>query len=102
MPREQRYVRELGDGAARVRVEIFSEGNTVTAFVVQMEAWYGQRWTPVRRYDDAHGRSHIDIYNRIGHRHKVWLVLASNEALTFAINEIRTNWEHYLVDFLER
>jgi hypothetical protein len=33
----------------------------LTRFCVQYEAWIADEWTPIVRYDTAHGRSHKDL-----------------------------------------
>lgn len=102
MPREQRYDRILGNGRARLRVEIYTDGKIVTGFVVQLEARHEGHWKPVRRSDDAHGQPHLDMLDRRGRlREKRWLSYTRNEALTIAIDDIRTNWETYVAEFME-
>lgn len=103
MPRERRYERMLGGGKAWIRVEIHTEGHTVTRYIAQLEAWDQGRWKPVRRYDNAHGQPHLDVLDRQGRQiDKQWLHYPSNEALTQAIADIRAHWEQYLKEFMER
>jgi len=74
----------------------------VTRFTSQLEAWHNGEWKPVRRYDDAHGKPHIDILDRWGRqRSKQWLDCTSNEALTLARADFIENWEHYVDEFLD-
>lgn len=100
MPREQSYERILGNGRARLRVEIITDGNIVTWFVVQLEAWYHGTWKAVCRYDMAHGQPHRDLLNTLGRTvDKQWLPYTTNDALTLAIADIKANWEQHLAEF---
>lgn len=100
MPRDHDYLTVLTDGIARARYEYVTEGKRVIQFVAQLEAMYGGRWKPVKRYDDAHGRPHIDLYTSQGEHQKIWLDVDSNEALTLAEQDFKMNWERYVDDFL--
>ena len=103
MPRQRQYERMLGSGRAWIRVEIHTEGSIVTRYIVQLEVWDLDRWKPVRRYDNAHGRPHLDVLDRQGRQiDKQWLPYPTNDALTHAIADIRANWEQYLNEFMER
>lgn len=100
MPREQRYERVLGYERGRLRVVFTIDAGMVTMFVVQLEAWHEEGWRPVRRYDTAHGRPHVDVMDIRGRlREKLWLELPNNEALTLALSEINSNWEQFLAEF---
>jgi hypothetical protein len=90
----------LGSDRGRLRVVFIIDAGMVTMFVVQLEAWHEERWKPVRRYDTAHGRPYVDVMDIRGRqREKVWLDLPNNEALTLALSEIDSNWEHYIAEF---
>ena len=52
----------LGDGARKRHWHATEQGRVV-AFMVQLEIWRQGIWTPVLRYDSAHGFSHVDRYN---------------------------------------
>lgn len=100
MTREQRYERILGYDRGRLRVVFVIDTGIVTMFVVQLEAWHEERWKPIRRYDTAHGRPHVDVMDARGRqREKLWLDLPNNEALTLALSEIESNWEDYIAEF---
>jgi hypothetical protein len=76
----------------RYRVQFTTARGRVTNFVVQLEVQIGSEWEPVVRYDTAHGRPHRDLYRVDGTATKQWLEMNFNDALTYAINEIKDNW----------
>lgn len=45
------------ENAARVRFEL--DRNRVIEFVVQLECLLNDQWTPIVRYDTAHGFAHV-------------------------------------------
>jgi len=71
-------------------------------FRVQYETKVNNTWYPVVRYDTAHGFAHRDILNKKGSVKKTPLFNQNyNDALTFAENDLKTNWEYYKQRFLE-
>ncbi|MCI0494188.1 hypothetical protein L0Z72_04205 [candidate division KSB1 bacterium] len=96
---EKEYVILLGENARKRHFHQTEKGNIVY-FVVQLEILFENKWTPVIRYDCAHGISHIDKYNNKGKQIKEIIDLPFNEALTFADEDINTNWENYKNKFL--
>jgi hypothetical protein len=85
----------------RYRVIFEIEKGKVIKFVVQLECLVGDRWGPVVRYDTAHGLAHRDRYKADGtiNRHEMLPVSEYNQALTFAIKDIRSNWGDWLREF---
>jgi len=74
----------------------------VIDFVVQYETFINKEWFPVVRYDNSHGFAHRDLLNTKGQKRKTPLFTADkNDALTFAENDIKDNWEVYKQRFLE-
>lgn len=56
----------------------------------------GDDWTPVMRYDTAHGYAHCDILHPHEPAVKVRLPHSSyKEALTWALHDLETNWQLY-------
>lgn len=71
-------------------------------FRVQYETKIGEFWYPVVRYDTSHGFAHRDIMTLRGSVKKTPLFNQDyNDALTFAENDLKLNWEHYKKRFLE-
>jgi hypothetical protein len=80
--------------AARVLLEL--ERSDVVRFVVQLGCRFDDQWFPVVRYDTAHGFAHRDLLRPSGEVEKTDLAVRDdNEALTFAIQDLRRNWETY-------
>lgn len=80
--------------ALRVRFEI--ESGDVVYFIAQTETLIGDDWTPVMRYDTAHGYAHCDILHPHEPAVKVRLPHSSyKEALTWALHDLETNWQLY-------
>jgi len=74
----------------------------VIDFVVQYEIFINKEWFPVVRYDTSHGFAHRDLFNMKGQKRKTPLFTTDkNDALTFAENDIRDNWEVYRQRFIE-
>jgi hypothetical protein len=79
-----------------------SERRKILFFRVQYETKINEIWYPVVRYDTAHGFAHRDILNRKGSVKKTPLFNQDyNDALTFAENDLKSNWEYYKQRFLE-
>jgi hypothetical protein len=95
------YERQL-DVDARIRAEYKSRKGRITSFIIQLEVLFKDEWKPVVRYDTAHGFAHRDLYNRRGRVTKTELNMPFNDALTYALNDIRDNWELYRKNFLGR
>ncbi len=95
------YVRPLGE---RVRVRHYHETRRgrVVAFVIQLEAELRGAWAPVVRYDTAHGRTHVDLYETPTRKVKQFLDLPPAEAMTLAEEDIKENWERYQEEFFRR
>jgi len=73
----------------------------ITFFRVQYETKVSDEWYPVARYDTAHGFAHRDLLDTKGRVVKTPLFNQNyNDALTFAENDLKTNWEYYKRRFL--
>jgi hypothetical protein len=70
--------------------------------VVQLEVELRGIWVPVVRYDMAHGRAHIDLYETPARKTKHFLDLSPAEAMTLADEDIKENWKRYQAEFLRR
>lgn len=76
--------------------------NRIVFFRVQLETLIGTSWFPIVRYDTTHGFAHRDVLDRHGQVIKTPLFNQDlNDALIFAENDLRTNWESYRERFLE-
>ena len=71
-------------------------------FLVQLETLIGESWTPVARYDTAHGFAHLDILLSKGTQEKVRLREADlNKALAIAFIDLVENAELYISRYLK-
>jgi len=95
------YVTPLGfDGRRRVR-HTRSEGK-VAEFMVQYEIIVKGKWCPIVRYDTSHGYAHRDLIHADGRKEKTeFLSGGLNICLTYAENDLRTNWRLYRERFLK-
>lgn len=95
-----RYLDE--DNALRVRFEV--EHGIVLKFVVQLECRFGKAgvFTPVVRYDTAHGFAHCDRLHPYEQSSKLIMPTQNyNEALMFAIDDLVERWDTYRRRFEE-
>ena len=80
--------------AARVSFEI--ERNSIVGFVVQLECRFNGKWVPVVRYDTHHGFAHRDLMHPFATATKTDMAVRDyNDGLTFAIEDLKENWEKY-------
>ena len=74
----------------------------IVSFRIQYETRINEIWYPVVRYDTAHGLAHRDLLNFRGDVKKTPLFNQDlNDGLTFAENDLKTNWELYKKRFVE-
>lgn len=82
------------------RVRLTTVSGRVFIFVVQQETTLDGKGIPVVRYDNHHGFCHRDQMNRRGDVvEKLPIAGSPGEVATFAVNDIKTNWEAYLEEF---
>jgi hypothetical protein len=74
----------------------------VVRFAVQPEVELRGEWVPVIRYDTAHGKPHVDVYQTPTRKSKRFLTVSPGEAMTLAQEDIGKNWAHYCDEFLRR
>ncbi|HCG77413.1 MAG: hypothetical protein COS11_02230 [bacterium (Candidatus Ratteibacteria) CG01_land_8_20_14_3_00_40_19] len=76
--------------------------NHIIEFVIQLEILIKDKWCPVVRYDTIHGFAHKDIIHPSGKVDKIPLPIQNfNEALIFAEEELRAEWEFFKMRYLE-
>ena len=90
------FRRLLDDGNA-LRVMFELEHGDVVSFVVQLECKFSSHdWTPIVRYDTAHGFAHRDrMHPREGVEKTEMRVRDFNEGLTIAVFDLINNWNEY-------
>lgn len=84
------------DNALRVHFEL--EHGQVLKFVVQLECRFieDDDFIPVIRYDTGHGFAHCDRLHPYEKSAKITMATQNhNEALTFAMDDLASNWRDY-------
>ncbi|MFH1318647.1 MAG: hypothetical protein ABIH71_06500 [Candidatus Omnitrophota bacterium] len=95
------YIIRIGS-SDRYRHLHVKERGKIIFFRVQYETRISNIWYPVVRYDTAHGFAHRDILNIKGAVEKTPLFNQDySDALVFAENDLKSNWEYYKNRFLE-
>ena len=99
MPRISYFVMLQGE-IDRIRIDFETEyGQVMEIYVVQYEAFLAGGWQPIVRYDTAHGFFHQDIYTARGRLKYRILIQDLGQALTYAIEDLRANWQRYRGEF---
>jgi hypothetical protein len=94
--RRIRYFVMLDSDYDRIRVDFETDrGEVITLHVVQYETRHEGEWQSVARYDTAHGFFHLDLYTiRGAMKYRIYMQ-DLNQALTFAIDDLKDNWLQY-------
>ncbi|MDQ3695072.1 MAG: hypothetical protein M3464_15800 [Chloroflexota bacterium] len=99
------FVNDLADDETDwQRVRIRTNRGRVTDFTVQYETTVDGNRLAVIRYDSAHGFPHVDVMNRRGELVEKTPMPDNpplNEALQFAVGDIKRNWPVYRRRFFE-
>ena len=88
-----------------IRCRIVTDRGRVERFTVQYETIFDRTSYPVVRYDSHHHRAHIDFIDHRGRQYdKRWLdfFYPYNDGLSWAMSDIRQNWQTYKQRFLAR
>jgi len=100
MRREVEYIVRLGSVDRYRHKHVRSKGKIVY-FSVQYETMIQEKWYPVVRYDMSHRFAHRDLMNMKGESVKTpFFAQDYADALTFAEDDLKTNWEIYKERFL--
>ena len=87
----------------KLRIRIKTEKGKVIDMVVQYETLINNKWTPIVRYDCAHGFFHRDILFPKGEKEKQVIAINSLEdALNYAEQDIKDRWEFYKERYLKK
>ncbi len=94
---------EFPSGEARLRCWFQRRNRTIERITVQLEIRYAARWLAVARYDNAHGFCHRDDLHPDGSQDKTRVFIGDvNETFTYAIDELRANWQSFRDRYLGR
>jgi hypothetical protein len=85
----------------RLRCSYRRRARRLTHFTVQLEVLYADNWTPVVRYDNAHGFCHRDTLHADGSQHKTAVYFGdANQTFTQAVEDLQATWEAHRARFL--
>ena len=94
--RRIQYFITLPTGDDRIRIDFKTDqGEVIALRVVQYETRIQGIWQPVVRYDTVHDFFHRDVYTARGSMKYRIEIADLSEALTFAIDDLKTNWQLY-------
>jgi hypothetical protein len=100
-PVERTWFIRVAPGEAQIRCTFQRVKNRVVRFTVQLEIAQRGSWTPVVRYDNAQGFCHRDTLHPDGSQDKTRVFVGDvNETFTYAIEDLRANWEAHRARFL--
>ncbi len=86
----------------RLRVRLIIKKGKLTDIVFQYESLIVKVWTPIVRYDLAHGFFHRDVMKPGGGKEKTVIEIAGlKEASIFAEQDIKDKWEFYKQRYLK-
>ncbi len=92
---------EIVPDEVRIRCAYRRHRKRITRYTVQLEIANRDQWSPVVRYDNAHGFCHRDTIHADGSQDKTPLFYGdANDTFTHAIEDLRTNWEAQRARFL--
>ena len=88
-----RYVVDLTEND-KIFVRFRTEKGKIISFTIQYSTKSEQRWRTVRRYDTAHNKAHIDVYNfkRRGKIQQIPLEGEYNEIFTYALRNVKREY----------
>jgi len=87
----------------RLRISIKLLKGNVVDIVVQYESFINNNWTPIVRYDCAHGFFHRDLLNPDGSQEKQAIAIEKLEdALRYAEQDLTDRWKYYKKRFLRK
>lgn len=91
------------DELDKLRIKIKTEKGRVTDIVVQYESFLNNKWTPIVRYDCAHGFFHRDLLYPKGEKEKQTISISVLEdALNYAEQDIKDRWEFYKERYIKK
>ena len=88
------------DFDTRMRARYRITRGRVNRYIVQLEVRAAGKWRHAVRYDTPHRFAHRDLYRTRGRAVKSDLKMTFEEALTYALDDLRENWESYREQFL--
>lgn len=90
-------------GHDRLRVRLKIDKGELIDVVYQYEALIEDNWTPIVRYDCAHGFFHRDILKPNGDKEKQEIVIDNlKSASKYAEQDLKDRWEWYKERYIKK
>lgn len=100
-PIERTWFIRVAPQEAQIRCWYQRVKGRVVRYTVQLEIFHEGNWVPVVRYDNAHGFCHRDTLHPNGSQDKIGVSVGDvNQTFTYAIEELRANWELFRTRYL--
>ena len=102
--KEKSFIKHLDkEGFERIRMEITVEKEKVLDIMLQYETLIHNKWTPVVRYDCAHGFFHRDVLSPKGDKEKQRIAIENlDHAIQYAEQDIKDRWKFYKQRFTKK
>ena len=90
------------DDLEKLRIRIHTNKGQVIDVVVQYESLIENKWTPIVRYDCAHGFFHRDeLYPGLKEK-QVISITSLKDAVNYAEQDIKDRWQFYKERYLKK
>jgi|SRR5579884_874315 len=100
-PTRKTWLIRVAPNEAHIRCIYERLKNQILRFTVQLEFLHEGTWTPIVRYDNAHGFCHRDTLHPDVDQDKTGVFVGDeNETFTYAIEDLRANWEAHRARYL--
>jgi len=87
----------------RLRVRLGIEKGKLIDVVYQYETFIENKWTPIVRYDCAHGFFHRDIMKPNGDKEKQEIAIDNlKSASKYAEQDLKDRWEWYKEQYIRK
>jgi hypothetical protein len=87
----------------RIRVRLITENGELQDVMFQYETFIANEWTPIVRYDCAHGFFHRDILLPNGDKEKQTIEIETlKRASQYAEQDLKDRWEWYRERYIKK
>ncbi|MEP7170499.1 MAG: hypothetical protein ABI855_14110 [Bacteroidota bacterium] len=101
--KEISYQKFLNDDEnEKLRIKISTEKGKVTDVVIQYESFLNEKWTPIIRYDCAHGFFHRDVIFQKEKEKQAIAITSLEDAFNYAEQDLKDRWEFYKDRYLKK
>ena len=90
-------------GLNRIRVRLMTDNGALQDVMFQYEASIAEEWTPIVRYDCAHGFFHRDVLLPSGDKEKQIVEIDTlKRASQYAEQDLKDRWEWYRERYIKK